>query len=92
MARERRRIYYSGRVQGVGFRFTAERLAQRRAVSGWVRNLDDGRVEVVAEGEPAEVDALLDAIGQAMRGKVHSVESVTEPPGDPPLDDFSIRY
>lgn len=92
MARVRRRVYYSGRVQGVGFRFTAQRLAQRYAVAGWVRNLDDGRVEVVAEGESADVHALLDAIGRAMHGKIYSVETEIEPPDDPPLADFSIRF
>jgi acylphosphatase len=92
MARERRRVDYSGRVQGVGFRFTAERLANQLGVGGWVRNLDDGRVELVVEGEPAEIDALLEAITQVMRGKIHAVEARSEPPGNPPLNDFSIRY
>ena len=50
MSRERRRIYYSGRVQGVGFRFSTQRLASGFAVAGSVKNLRDGRVEVVAEG------------------------------------------
>jgi acylphosphatase len=92
MARERVRVVYSGRVQGVGFRFTAERLAHQLDVGGWVRNLDDGRVELAVEGEPAETDALLEAIAQEMRGKIHSVESESLPPGNPPLNAFSIRY
>ena len=62
MPSERLRALYTGRVQGVGFRDTAQRLAGRFAVSGFVRNLDDGRVELVAEGEPVEVNAFLDAI------------------------------
>jgi acylphosphatase len=92
MARERLRVVYSGRVQGVGFRFTAERLAYQFDVGGWVRNLDDGRVELVVEGEPAETAALLEAIALAMRGKIHSVETEALPPGNPPLNEFSIRY
>jgi acylphosphatase len=92
MAVERRRVYYSGRVQGVGFRFTAERLAQRFAVSGWVRNLDDGRVEVVAEGEPSELDAYLDAIATAMHGKIRDIDSETLALGDIPLNGFTIGY
>ena len=92
MARERLRVDYSGRVQGVGFRFTAEQLARQFDIGGWVRNLDDGRVELVVEGEPAETDALLKAIAQAMRGKIHSVETEPLPPGNPPLNEFSIRY
>ena len=46
-----RRAIVSGRVQGVGFRFFAERAARRAGVRGWVRNLEDGRVETVVEGK-----------------------------------------
>ncbi|MCU0705090.1 MAG: acylphosphatase [Fimbriiglobus sp.] len=52
-------VYYSGHVQGVGFRATAAALARRYAVAGWVRNLPDRRVELLAEGEPGEVLAFL---------------------------------
>lgn len=48
--RARCHVWVSGSVQGVGFRFFAERIARRRGVSGLVRNLPDGRVEVIAEG------------------------------------------
>ena len=48
MSEKRMQIFFSGTVQGVGFRFTAERLARRFPVTGFVRNLEDGRVEVVA--------------------------------------------
>lgn len=53
------RVIVSGRVQGVAFRQSAVDEAQRVGVVGWVRNLPDGRVEVVAEGERAAVEALL---------------------------------
>ncbi len=58
-----RRAYYSGRVQGVGFRWSVKQIASGFEVSGWVRNLDDGRVELEVTGEEAEVTAFLDAIG-----------------------------
>jgi len=57
MSRERLHILYSGRVQGVGFRYTTKRLACGFDVTGTVRNLSDGRVELCAEGERAELEA-----------------------------------
>jgi len=63
---ERREVYYSGRVQGVGFRYTVRSLAARYDVTGFVRNLGDGRVELVAEGPPTEVTGLLDAVRREM--------------------------
>lgn len=50
--------YISGQVQGVGYRQHTERRAERLALDGWVRNLDDGRVEVLVEGEEAAVREL----------------------------------
>lgn len=76
----RKHVYYSGMVQGVGFRYTARSLARDRCVSGFVRNLRDGRVEVVAEGETSEVERLLDDIGEAMRGYIHRTEVSDESP------------
>jgi len=92
MAIERRRVSYSGRVQGVGFRYTAHRLAQGYAVTGFVRNLSDGRVELVADGEPDTLDAFLAAVGAEMGDKIHSAWTDREAAGDPPFEDFSIRY
>jgi len=80
VARARRRVYYSGTVQGVGFRFTARRLAGDYPVTGFVRNLPDGRVELVAEGEEGDVEAFLDAVAGAMRGYIRKVEVLEEPP------------
>ncbi len=55
-------VIYSGRVQGVGFRATVCQIASRYAVTGYVRNLPDGTVELVAEGPEAVVEALLSEI------------------------------
>lgn len=59
-----RRFIISGRVQGVGFRYFALRQAERYGITGYVRNLDDGRVEVLAQGEEADVAAFLDVLRQ----------------------------
>ena len=62
MAKKRVRVYYSGSVQGVGFRFTAERVANQLDLVGWVKNLVDGGVEVVCEGEESKLREFLDKI------------------------------
>ncbi len=63
--RHRLKIFYSGRVQGVGFRYTAKTVAAGFEITGIVRNLDDGRVELVAEGARAELEAFRQAIREA---------------------------
>jgi acylphosphatase len=62
MNRQRLHNLYSGRVQGVGFRYTVKTLATGFEVTGTVRNLPDGRVELVAEGEHGELEAFCRAI------------------------------
>ena len=71
----RRTIYFTGRVQGVGFRFTAESVATRFTVTGYVRNLPDGRVELVAEGTRDELDHFQSAIQEAMRTGIREVQA-----------------
>jgi acylphosphatase len=92
MQHERRRVHYSGRVQGVGFRYTCRSLAQNFEVSGFVRNLPDGRVELVAEGEPQEVDRFLVAIFEEMDSYIERAETASEPPDVPPSIGFTIRH
>ena len=85
-------VRYEGRVQGVGFRATAHQLAVGRPVSGWVRNLRDGGVEVEAQGDEAEVAAFLHSIRLALGGKIHSAaESPLVVDPDEPGDGFAIR-
>lgn len=71
--------YFEGRVQGVGFRFTTRNVAADFDVTGFVRNLPDGRVELVAEGEDEELDRLLTAVEEAMRSYIHSTSSHKSP-------------
>jgi acylphosphatase len=67
------RIFYSGNVQGVGFRYTAKTVANGFEVNGTVRNLPDGRVELVAEGVEEELEAFRQAIRES--GLAHFVHS-----------------
>jgi len=93
MALERRRVHYQGRVQGVGFRFTAARLAPGFDVSGSVRNLSDGRVELEAQGEPDLLSEFLAAIRGELGPKIHRADEEALPvdPDEAP-GDFQIRY
>jgi len=75
----RQHVWYDGTVQGVGFRFTTRRLAQRRNVSGYVKNLPDGRVEVVAEGPSEEVKGFLSDVREALGTYIREAEIVEEP-------------
>ena len=68
LMRKRAEVYYSGRVQGVGFRYTVRQIAQGYEVAGSVKNLDDGRVELIAEGEEEEVRQFVQAIRQSELG------------------------
>jgi acylphosphatase len=69
MSRARLRILYSGRVQGVGFRYTVKSLATGYDVTGIVRNLSDGRVELVAEGAKPELAAFREAVLETHVGR-----------------------
>ncbi|MDX2035688.1 MAG: acylphosphatase [Isosphaeraceae bacterium] len=71
---EARKIHYSGRVQGVGFRVTAQRVARPFGIGGYVRNLPDGRVEMLAQGELDALNLFLDALYREMRPNIASVD------------------
>src|ERR671936_740596 len=85
-----KRVYYSGRVQGVGFRYTTQGLARGFAVSGYVRNLPAGEVELVAEGEPGEVDRFLAAVAERMGHYIEEARVQDVPPGG--YQGFRIRH
>jgi acylphosphatase len=93
----RKVVFYSGRVQGVGFRYTTAKLAKQFDVAGYVQNLDDGRVRLDVQGSPGQVQGLLNAVDTALAGNIKA-RDVTEHPADPDLGDpdqpdaFSVRY
>lgn len=74
---ERRTVHFSGEVQGVGFRMTAERLARQTAVRGEVRNLPDGRVELIAEGTPQEIGLLVHRLQEHFGSGIHETSCLT---------------
>ncbi|MCD6094044.1 MAG: acylphosphatase [Candidatus Omnitrophica bacterium] len=74
-------LFYSGYVQGVGFRFTAERIALSLGLKGRVKNLRDGRVEVVAEGERDLLEDFMQQIQKSFLGRyIRDVEVAWEEP------------
>jgi len=87
---ERVHLFVSGRVQGVFFRVDTQREAQSLGLVGWVRNLPDGRVEIVAQGDAEAVRALVEwsHLGP-LRAEVASVDISWEETD--PIDGFSIR-
>lgn len=85
-----KRAVYEGRVQGVGFRYTACSVARGFAVAGYVRNLPTGAVELVAEGVAAEVQAFLDELARARAENIRHTTVADEPPRG--YTTFGIRH
>ena len=76
-----RHVFYEGRVQGVGFRWTTKNLARGYDVTGSVRNLPDGRVELLVSGELDEVEAFLEAIAESdLKSHIKNVDTRAIPP------------
>ena len=90
--KQRVHVFYSGRVQGVGFRLTAEETAISHAVVGWVKNLRDGRVELVAEAEEPALRKFLEVIRTGpMKNFIQQIEISWSNATDA-FTGFEIRY
>ena len=88
----RAHVHYSGRVQGVGFRYTAENVAHRLGLVGWIKNLTDGRVELVCEGPKAKIDQLLSEIQEgSLGGYIKKADCVWEEPTQE-YEDFRVEF
>jgi acylphosphatase len=85
-------VFYEGNVQGVGFRWSVRQIAKGFDVTGSVRNLPDGRVELLAAGDEAEVRAFLEAILQSELRAHIKKHSETPLPNPPPFRGFEIRH
>lgn len=91
-ASKRLHVWWDGRVQGVGFRYTAETAAQALKLRGWVRNLPDGRVEAVCEGAEDRLTQFLEAIKTGpMAPHIRRVRAQWEDPTRE-FRDFQIRF
>jgi acylphosphatase len=86
------RVFYAGNVQGVGFRYSVKQIAKGFDVTGWVRNLPDGRVELQAIAEPPELAAFIEAIAQSEL-RAHIKEQTETPSVEPVVArGFKIRH
>jgi acylphosphatase len=84
-------IYYRGRVQGVGFRFTCQRVAENHGIAGWVKNMPDGSVRLAAQGDERSIKKFLSEIEQNLNRFISDKEIEWQ---DFPekLENFNIRY
>ena len=80
-----------GHVQGVGYRWFAQREASRRGLSGWVANQSDGSVEVVAEGSPTDLERLVAALWEGPASSAVSLVEVRHEPARGNLSGFVVR-
>lgn len=85
-------VFYSGHVQGVGFRYTAKRIARKYDVTGFVKNLPDGRVELLAEGDAQTVAAYLHAVADRMRENIFDAQVEKDPASERAFGNFDIAY
>jgi acylphosphatase len=91
MVNKRLHVCYSGMVQGVGFRYTSQHIASRFGLTGWVRNLRDGGVEVLAEGHEEVLGRFLAEIDDEMGSYIRGADiSWGEATGE--FGDFEIRF
>ena len=84
-------IYFSGRVQGVGFRFTAQRIAIRFELSGYVRNMPDGRVEMLAQGSADDIKACLEDINETFGHYINNTD-IRDVPAESQHNGFEIAF
>ncbi len=84
-------IYYIGRVQGIGFRFTAKDIANNLGVSGWVKNLSDGRVEIVAQAEEETLQEFLAKIREYFSKYIQDTLISWFPVSDE-FKDFGVKF
>ncbi|MFH1837659.1 MAG: acylphosphatase [Candidatus Omnitrophota bacterium] len=88
---KRLRLIYSGNVQGVGFRFTVERIANRLGIKGFVRNLPNGTVEISCEGTDLRLKGFMEEITEQMSGYIRDLDIREEVPMHSFLG-FDIRF
>lgn len=86
-----KRLIFVGRVQGVGFRYTTHRMARPYEITGFVRNLPDGTVEMVAQGPEGDIERCLNDLQEYFGSSIREIKATDTTP-NPRLTDFRITY
>lgn len=84
-------VIFSGRVQGVGFRYTTRRIAERHNLTGWVKNLPNGTVEALLQGNESDIQGCLDDLSQDFSGYLRDT-AITPAPYNPRYTGFGITF
>jgi acylphosphatase len=84
-------IIYKGNVQGVGFRYTSQRIANRHHLTGYVKNLPEGSVEMLAQGKLQDVDDCIEEIQESFGGYIRLAQ-MNEVPPNPGYTSFNITF
>jgi len=92
MADKRAHVFYSGHVQGVGFRYTAEDIAESLGLKGWVKNLSDGRVEIIAEGDEKDLKDFLDKISRGQMTRYIKDADVSWEKATKEFESFEVAF
>jgi acylphosphatase len=87
----RHTVTYTGHVQGVGFRYTTQAIARNHEVTGYVRNLPDGQVELIAEGNRKEIDTFLEEVRDRLANHIRD-ERCNVGPATGEFTNFEIRH
>ncbi|MCK5175113.1 MAG: acylphosphatase [Planctomycetes bacterium] len=91
MADIAKHVVYTGRVQGVAFRFTAQRIAMRYELAGYVKNLPTGQVEMFAQGHPEDVSDCLRDISESFAAHIRDTK-INKVPVNPNYTQFTIAF
>ncbi len=84
-------VFYSGNIQGIGFRFATLDFAQKLSINGWVKNLADGRVEIVVEGQEKILQVFLDKVGKQFQNYIKDVKLEWQKPIEE-FKNFEIKF
>ncbi len=83
-------LYFSGRVQGVGFRFATNAIAKKFPMNGTVENCPDGRVKIIVEAESKVIDCFIEAVSTSTAGRIKQMERYESEPSHE-FENFSVR-